>query len=346
VLKTELTIAGTPVGNAAPPYVIAEVGSNFNQNMDTARRLIDVAAESGANAVKFQLFLANALYPDGGELYDVFKSIELSSDWVPALNQHAKQRGIQFMASAFDKSSVDVLEDVQVPAHKIASSETTNLQFVHYVAATGKPIIISTGMCDMVDVEEAVSVCLAAGNDQVVLLQCGAMYPLPPELANLRVIRSFAERFGCPTGFSDHTLGQATAVASVGLGARVFEKHFTLDRTAKGPDHFYALEPAELKSYVAALHEAHQAMGSPIKDMLPKERELGRRDGLYAARELAKGSVITEADIAVKRPAVGLRARYASMVVGAILTKPVNKDQPITWDLIQTVSAKGKNARS
>ena len=171
--------------------------------------------------------------------------------------------------------SVDELEAAKTPAHKVASSETTNLGFLHKIASTGKPVIISTGMCDMVDIEEAVNTCLGAGNDKIVLLQCGAMYPLPNELvANLRVIQSLAQRFGCPVGFSDHTLGQIAAITAVGLGATVFEKHYTLDKKGAGPDHFYALEPNELKSYVSAVREAHEALGSGEKQMLPKEREL------------------------------------------------------------------------
>lgn len=332
-LSNEFAIAGTKVGAGYAPYVIAEAGSNFNQSLDTARRLIDAAVEARANAVKFQLFRADFLYPNRDGFYDIFKSIELNPDWVPLLNQHARERGLAFTASAFDMVSVDVLEAVGVPAHKIASSETTDLKFLHYVAATGKPVIISTGMCDMVDVEEAVAICQAAGNDAVALLQCGAMYPLPPELVSLRVITSFMDRFGCPSGFSDHTLGHAAATAAIGLGASIFEKHFTLDRASEGPDHFYALEPGELKSYITGLHEAHQALGSPVKQMLPKERELGRRDGLYAARAMREGEIVTAADIVVKRPAVGLRARYAPVVVGAILVKSVDKDQPMTWDM-------------
>ncbi len=329
-----MTIAGTSIGEHTSPYVIAEVGSNFNQNLDTAKRLIDVAAAAKANAVKFQLFRASLLYPNGGELHDIFKSIELNPDWVPDLAKHAADQGVHFMASAFDMESVDVLEAVNAPAHKIASSETTNLAFVHYVASTGKPVVISTGMCDMVDVEEAVNVCLGAGNQQVILLQCGAMYPLPPDLANLRVVAAFANRFSCPVGFSDHTLGQIAAVAAVGLGATVFEKHFTLDRKSKGPDHFYALEPEELKSYVAVIHEAHKSLGSAKKEMLPKERELGRREGIYVVRAMSAGERIGKGDVSVKRPALGLRARYASSIVGAVLTRPIEKDQPLTWDML------------
>lgn len=334
MLKNELKIAGTTIGGNASPYIIAEVGSNFDKNIDKAKRLIDVSREAGANAVKFQLFSADVLYPNRDGLYDVFKSIELDAEWVPLLNKHANDQGLHFMASAFDLGSVSVLEAINTPVHKVASSEITNLGFLNRLAAIGKPMIISTGMCDMVDVEEAVNVCLGAGNDQVILLQCGAMYPLPNELVNLRVILSLAQRFNCPVGFSDHTLGQVAAVTAVGLGATVFEKHFTLDKKGIGPDHFYALEPNELKSYVAAIHEAHEALGSGEKQMLPKEKELGRREGLYMNRNMAKGEIITAADILIKRPAVGLRARYASVVVGATLTESLEKDQPLTWNVL------------
>ncbi|WP_419902609.1 N-acetylneuraminate synthase family protein [Kiloniella sp.] len=329
--KKNVMINDTVVGDNAAPYVIAEAGSNFNQDLNTARSMIDVAADAGANAVKFQLFRANFLYPDGGELHDIFKSIELNPEWVPLLAEHAKKRGIHFMASAFDTTSLDVLESVDVPTHKIASSETTNLQFLHYAALTGKPIIISTGMCDMVDIEEAVNVCRATGNNNIILMQCGAMYPLPSELANLRVITTLENRFGCPTGFSDHTLGQTASIAAVGLGANIFEKHFTLDRNSEGPDHFYALEPAELKAYVDGIHEAYQSLGCAEKEMLPKEREIGRREGLYLIRDMAEGDVITASDLDVKRPALGLRERYAPSVVGARLTVALKAGVPLTW---------------
>jgi N,N'-diacetyllegionaminate synthase len=340
LLKNELNIGGTLVGGSAAPYVIAEVGSNFDKNLDKARKLIDVAKDAGANAVKFQLFRADVLYPNRDGLYDIFKSIELDAEWVPVLDKHARDQGLHFMASAFDMGSVDVLEAVKTPAHKVASSETTNLGFLHKLASTGKPMIISTGMCDMVDVEEAVNTCLGAGNSQVVLLQCGAMYPLPNELVNLRVIQSLARRFNCPVGFSDHTLGQVAAITAVGLGATVFEKHYTLDKKGAGPDHFYALEPDELKSYISAIREAHEALGSGEKQMLPEERELGRREGLYLARDIAKGETITAADIVIKRPAVGLRARYASAVVGATLAQAVEKDQPLDWNALSFGGAK------
>lgn len=334
MLNKELKVAETTVGGNESPFIIAEVGSNFDKSLDKAKKLIDVAREAGANAVKFQLFRADVLYPNRDGLYDIFKSIELDAEWVPLLNKHAKDQGLHFLASAFDMDSVKVLELINTPAHKVASSETTNLGFVHKLASIGKPVIISTGMCDMVDVEEAVNVCLGAGNHQIILLQCGAMYPLPNELVNLRVIQSLAQRFNCPVGFSDHTLGQVAAITAVGLGAKVFEKHYTLDKSGVGPDHFYAMEPAELKSYVSAIHEAHEALGSGEKQMLPKEKELGRREGLYLMRDMNKGETITAADIISRRPASGLRARYVSVVIGAKLTQSVEKDQALNWDVL------------
>lgn len=340
MLKNKLEISGTPVGDNSAPYVIAEVGSNFDKNLDKARKLIDIAKDAGANAVKFQLFRADVLYPNRDGLYDIFKSIELNAEWIPELKKHACEQDLHFIASAFDIGSIDILEAVGVSAHKVASSETTNLGFLHKVASTGKPVIISTGMCDMVDVEEAVNTCMGTDNRQVVLMQCGAMYPLPAELVNLRVVQTLAHRFNCPVGFSDHTLGQVAAITAVGMGATVFEKHYTLDKKGAGPDHFYALEPNELKSYISAIHEAHDALGSGEKQMLPKERELGRREGLYLARNMTKGETITAADLLIKRPAIGLRSRYANTVVGATLVQSMEKEQPLKWDTLSFEDSK------
>jgi len=334
LLNNNLVIANKTIGTETSPYIIAEIGSNFDKDFDKALRLIDVAAEAGADAVKFQLFRANKLYPNGGELYDIFKSIELDPNWVPKLRDHASSRNVHFMASAFDFDSLNVLEDAKVPAHKIASSETTNLGFLHQIAKTQKPLIISTGMCDFVDVLEAVNTCIAAGNRNIALMQCGALYPLPIDLSNLNVIRSFSAQFGCPVGFSDHTTGHVAASTAIGLGACIFEKHITLDRSSAGPDHFYALEPEDLKAYIETIRQSHQALGSFDKEMLPKEREIGRREGLYFSRSLKSGETISSSDIEIKRPALGLRSRYSNSIVGAKLSKDVEKDQPITWEAI------------
>lgn len=333
-LASEFRIGATRIANGASPFVVAEAGSNFNQDLDTAYRLIDTAAEAGADAVKFQLFRAESLYPKGTEGYQAFKAVELNPDWVPDLDRHARERGILFLASAFDAASVDVLEAVEVAAHKVASSETTNVPLLAYIAAKGRPMLVSTGMCDMVDVHEAVTLCLAGGNDRVALLQCGSVYPLPPQEVHLKVMDLFRETFGGPVGLSDHTLGLAAAVAAVARGAAVIEKHFTLDRAAEGPDHAYALEPADLKRLVAEIREAHAALGAPVKELLPDERQFGRRDGLYAARDIAAGETISPQDIAVRRPAPGLRARYRETAVGARAARAVAAGEPITWDML------------
>ena len=334
MLNPGFKIENRMVGGDRSPYVIAEAGSNFNQDLDIARSLIDAAANAGADAVKFQLFRSDLLYPEGGKMYDIFKSIELSARWVPELSKHAKEHGIDFLASAFDRESVDVLVEANVPAFKAASSETGNLSLLRYMASFGKPVILSTGMCDMVDVEEAVNICMSSGNLDIALLQCGAVYPLPLECANLRVIGHFVERFGCPVGFSDHTLGSAAAIAAVGLGANIIEKHFTLNRNAEGPDHFYALEPKELAQFVSGIIEAYAALGTTEKDLLPQEREIGRREGLYLLRGMKRGEVLADNDITVKRPAIGLRSRYLQTIIGVRLAKSAEKGTPITWDMI------------
>ncbi len=331
MLNRTFRVGDKTVGAGASPYVIAEIGSNFDQSLDTAKRLIDECADAGADAVKFQLFRAELMYPKGTTLYDIFKSIELSPDWLPELSAHADGCGVHFLASPFDPQSVDCLSDIGVPAMKIASSETTKLGLVEYIAAKNVPIFLSTGMCDLIDVIEAVKACQRAHNHDVALLQCGARYPLPVAQANLRVMEKFRDMFDAPVGFSDHTEGQVAALAAVALGANVIERHVTLDRKSDGPDHFFAMETRELKEFVKNLHDAFAARGSSEKEMLQEEKEVGRREGLYAVRKLEKGAVITADDITKRRPATGIRARYFDAVIGAKVINGIEEDQPIIW---------------
>jgi sialic acid synthase SpsE len=328
----EFEIGGKRIGGDAPPFVIAEAGSNFNQDLDTARRLIDVAAKAGADAVKFQLFRATSFYPEGTREHAAFQAVELDPDWVAPLSRHAAERGIIFLASAFDPASIEVLEAVDIAAHKVASSEATNAPLLSHIAGKGRPILLSTGMCDMIDLYEAVNLCLSRGNERLALLQCAAVYPLPPGQANLKAMDLMAETFGCPVGFSDHTLGFAAAIAAAARGACVIEKHFTLDKNQEGPDHFYALEPDQLTRLVGEVREAHAALGEARKELLPTERETGRREGLYAARDIAKGTTVAAADIAVKRPALGLRSRYRDTAIGARAQRDIAAGEPLGWD--------------
>jgi N,N'-diacetyllegionaminate synthase len=332
MLADKLVVRNKTIAASGAPYVIAEAGSNFDQSYERASQLIDFAADAGADAVKFQLFQADALYPPGTELNTIFKSIELAPDWVPRLAEHAAKRELAFLASAFDLASLEVLERANVPAHKIASSEVTNLPLLAAVARTAKPIFMATGMCDLADIQMALDLILSEGNSQVALMQCGAVYPLPEEKANLRVIQTLAQAFGGVTGFSDHTLGRDAAVAAVALGATVFEKHFTHSRAAEGPDHFYALEPGELKDYVHTLHRIHQGLGSGRKTMLEDERAVGRRLGLHARRDILAGCALSADDVEVRRPATGARGRHFSDVVGnAVSRRAIKAGDPIDW---------------
>ena len=324
-------IDGREVGGTRPPYIIAEIGSNFDQSMDTARRLIDECAEAGADAVKFQLFQAGNVYPEGSELYDIFKSIELSPDWLPDLRDHAVSRGVHFLASPFDDICVDRLVDVGVPALKVASSETTKLGLVQYIASKGLPMLVSTGMCDLVDVSEAVAACERSNNYNIALLQCGARYPLPIAECNLAVMKTFSNLYGCPTGFSDHTEGATACITAVALGASVIEKHVTLDRNSDGPDHFFAMETSELKHFIRDLKESRIALGNGRKEMLTEEKAVGRRDGLYARRNIKTGEILVADDIMVQRPACGIRARYHDAVIGSTARKDIAADIAIEW---------------
>jgi sialic acid synthase SpsE len=316
-------------------YVIAEAGSNHNKYFDEARRLIDAAADAGADAVKFQLFSAAALYPQGGELHDIIRSLELPREWVGELGAQAASRGLALLASPFDLVAVDVLAAAGAPAYKIASSETVNLPLVAHVAARQKPVIISTGMCDLADVHEAIEVVRGTGNDQIVLLQCSALYPSRPDQAHLAVMQTLRGAFARPTGFSDHTLGTAVAIAAAARGACMIEKHFTLDRGAPGPDHFYALEPGELKAMVAAIRDAEASVGSPEKRLLPEESREARRESLRARRALDAGTVLTSDDLVAARPAHGIRPRFAAALIGARLRRSVAAGEAISWESIE-----------
>ncbi len=334
MLEKSFDIGKRHVGNDGDLFVVAEAGSNFNQSLDTAKKLIDVAAAAGTDAVKFQLFSADVLYPDGGRVHEQFKALELNPAWVPILADHAADQGVEFMASAFDAPSIQTLNDVGVPAHKMASSETTNLRLIRKMAQTGKPLIISTGMCNLSDIVDAVSLAQVSGCSQIALMQCGSVYPLQPEDVHLRVLDTFRSIAACPVGFSDHTLGIAAALAAVGRGASIIEKHFTLDRNSVGPDHFYALEPAELSRLILNLREASMALGSSEKVMLSQERKVGRRLGLYAANKIEAGRVILRSDLVARRPALGIDARFIEVVAGSTSLKDVSKDQPMSWQMV------------
>lgn len=326
-----IKIGSRSIGNGEPVYVIAEAGSNHNQDFDVAKRLVDAAVEAGADAVKFQLFDTRALYRPNHPLFALFKSLELPRAWVPRLMEHCRRRKICFLATPFDLGSVDLLHRAGVPAFKWGSSETTNLPLLRHAALKRKPLLISTGMCDLADVAEAVEITRRAGNDQIVLLQCTSVYPSRPEQAHLNVLDTYRQAFGVPVGFSDHTLTDTAALVSVAKSACVIEKHLTLSRRMKGPDHACSQEPQEFRALVTRIREAESCMGSPQKTFLEEERKVGRRDGVYAARGLRSGEKLTPQNTSVGRPAVGISSRYAAVTRSARLGRAIAKGEPVRW---------------
>jgi pseudaminic acid synthase len=348
--NAEFVIGDRPVGPGHPCYVIAEAGSNHNRELGTALRLIEVAAEAGADAVKFQTYTAEGLYsqhtPDisylkeqglvseSESVWDLIKRVEIPWEWHADLARHAEKVGIAFFSTPFEESAVDLLEDTGVPAYKIASYEVNHLPLIERAARTGKPLLISTGMASLGDIERALDTASAAGARDLLVMHCAVNYPPRFEDLNLRVITTLRRAFDIPIGWSDHTMGHTADVVAVTLGACAVEKHFTLSRGQVGPDHPFALEPPELSAMVAAIREAEAALGSSVKRVTEAEAEmfrLGRRS-LVAACDVAAGGVITRADIAIKRPGFGISVEALEQVIGRHVAHDVERDQVLQWD--------------
>jgi len=346
----KFSIAGRPVGPGHPCYVIAEAGSNHNRDLDTAYQLIDAAAAAGADAVKFQTYTAEGLYsrrtPDMrylkdqglvGEhesVFDLIKRIEMPWEWHADLARHAAEAGITFFSTPFDESAVDLLEEVGVPAYKIASYEVNHLPLIERAARTGKPLLVSTGMASLGDIERALDTANAAGGQDVLLMHCAINYPPRFDDLNLRAISTLAASFRVPIGWSDHTMGHTADVVAVTLGACAVEKHFTLSRDQPGPDHPFALEPDELRDMVRAIRDTEVALGSSVKRVTDAEAEmyrLGRRS-LVAARSIPAGGELTRDDLAVKRPGFGIPVHAIDEVVGRHAAHDLDFDQVLTWD--------------
>lgn len=346
----EFRIGERSVGGENPTYVIAEAGANHNRDLETARSLIDVAAEAGADAVKFQTYSGKRIYSSKTPRFkylegisdkppaELLEEIELPREWQGELAACAADRGIDFFSTPFDLEAVAELDALDVPLLKIASFEIGDLRLIRAAAATGRPLLISTGMATIGEVEEALGAARGEGAQSVGLMQCTSVYPAPAERANLRAMRTMADAFGVPVGLSDHTTGIAVPIAAAALGAAFVEKHFTLDRTMKGPDHPFALEPGELEAMVQGIREARSALGDGRKSGPgPEERgemyELARRS-LIAARDLAAGTVLEAEMITVKRPGFGIAPKHLELVIGRRLKVDVEEDEILTWDMV------------
>jgi N-acetylneuraminate synthase len=347
---THVDIAGRKVGPGWPCFVIAEAGVNHNGDLGLARKLIDAAAESGADAVKFQSFQADKLVTkdavkanyqtrntDAGESQlDMLRRLELSAADHRELVAHCRRRGVLFMSTPFDDASADLLDELDVPVYKMPSGEVTNLPFLAHVARKRRPMIVSTGMTTLGEVEAAVQTLEAAGNPPFVLLHCVSNYPADPADVNLRAMQTMATAFGRPTGYSDHTLGDAVTLAAVALGACVIEKHFTLDRNLPGPDHQASLEPAEIAALVRSIRVVEAALGDGRKRPAASEANTAAvaRKSLVAAADIPAGASLTEKTIAIKRPGTGLPPAMRPLLVGKTARRDIRAGTLLTLEMV------------
>lgn len=312
-MRAKVRIGNQWIGDGNPCFIVAEAGSNHNGNLDQAKRLIDIAASAGANAVKFQVFRAKDLYPKGAgpsdylgvqkPIYDIVAEMEMPYEWLPELAAYSREKDILFLASAFDEESVERL-DPYVEAFKIASYEMTHIPLVRYVANKGKPVIISTGAADLDEVAETVEEFRRTGNENLILMQCTAAYPASLESLNVRAVATMKSRFGVPVGLSDHSRDPLVGpLAAVAVGANLIEKHFTFSNELPGPDHRFAVEPRELQLMVRKIREVEKALGDGEKAPHPSEAELRRfaRRSIFAVRDIKAGEVFTPENIAVLR---------------------------------------------
>ncbi len=315
------------------PFIIAEIGSNHNQDFETALKLIDIAKNSGANAVKFQIFKAKELYPKNIKFQKIFKKYEFKLSWYNKLKKYCKKRKIILFASTFGISSTNFLMKQNAPIIKWASSELTKTRELFHAASFNKPMIISTGMADLAEVFEAVEICKAAGNKKISLLHSRSLYPTDSTEVDILAIRSLKNIFKCPVGFSDHTIGLTGSIMAVALGATIFEKHITLNKKDKGPDHFYAMEPEEFNEYVKKIKESFKMLGSENINFIEKIKLQARKKSYFFNSNFPKWKIIKKKNIKLKDNALGLPERFISSIIGAKLKKKVKKDQPVVWNL-------------
>jgi len=345
----KIRIGNKLIGEGEPCFIIAEAGVNHNGDVELAKNLIEVAKNAGADAVKFQTFKTEEIVTQNAEKagyqkettgegyqYEMINSLELSKKEFGELAEYARKKDIMFLSSPFDSESVDLLYKLNVPAYKVASGEITNFLLLDYIARKGKPIILSTGMSTLGEVEEALNVIRSEGVKDVILLHCVSNYPAKIVEVNLRAMQTLKCAFKLPVGFSDHTLGITVPIAAVALGACVIEKHFTLNRNLPGPDHKASLEPNELKEMVKTIKDVERALGDDIKRPTKEERKIKKvaRKSIVAKVNIPKGTIITKWMLAIKRPGTGLMPKYINKVIGKKARSDIKKDEIFSWDTV------------
>ena len=347
----EVVIGEKLIGVGHPPFIVAEMSGNHNQSIERALEIVEAASKTGVDAIKFQTYTADSLTLnvrhkefiirdpkslwDGQSLYELYQKAYTPWDWHEKLFQRCRELGVQAFSTPFDETAVDFLESLDVPAYKIASFENTHLPLIKKIALTGKPIIISTGMATIAELDETVSTIIATGNHNIILLKCTSTYPASPENTNIRTIPHMKELYGILVGLSDHTLGIGVALGSIALGSCMVEKHFTLSRDDGGVDSAFSMEPEEMRMLVQESKRVWQGLGE-IK-YGPTEAEqpsLKFRRSLYVAQDMKKGESFTSSNLRAVRPGYGLPVKYYEILLGKKILKDTSKGTPLNWDLI------------
>lgn len=350
-MPNNIEIAGRAIGPDQPPYLIAEMSANHNGSLERALATVDSAAEAGADAIKLQTYTADTMTLDsdapgfiindedslwnGRQLYELYDEAHLPWDWHEPIMRRAAERGIACFSSPFDETAVEFLEKLDVPAFKIASFELVDLPLVERVAQTGKPMIMSSGMASVSEIDQAVRCARGVGNDQIVLLKCTSTYPATPANTNITTIPHLAEMSQCLVGLSDHTMGCGVSVAATALGAVLIEKHFTLSRADGGVDSAFSMEPHELRQLREETTRAWQSLGSITYGGVEDENASKTfRRSLYIARDLAAGEIIDETAVRAIRPGFGLPPQFKDALIGRSVRKDVGRGTPVSWDLL------------
>lgn len=346
-----ITINGRKIGPKYKPYIIAELSANHNGKIEKALEAIEVAAECGVDAIKIQSYTADTMTIDcdqadfqikgglwdGYKLYDLYQWAQTPFEWHEKIFAKAKEVGVTLFSTPFDETAVDLLEQLKAPAYKLASFEITDLPLIKRIAQTGKPLIISTGMANLEEIEEAIRTARENGCKELVVLHCISAYPAPFEQANLATIADISEKFDVIGGLSDHSLGTVVSVTSVALGASLIEKHFTLDRNDKGPDSEFSLEPDELKRLVIETEAAHKAIGVAGYERKPvEESSVKFRRSLYFVSDIKQNERITEKHIRRIRPGFGLAPKYYENIIGKKVNQSITRGTAVSWNLIET----------
>lgn len=349
-VQPHIEINGRKIGPGQPVYVIAELSANHNQDFDRAMELMRAAGAAGADAVKLQTYVPENMTIqsdreyfrigggtpwDGGTLYDLYGEGSMPWKWQPELKSLAADLNLDFLSTAYEATAVDFLEEMDVPAHKVASFEIVDLALIEKMARTGKPLMVSTGMATLGEIEEAFTVAREAGCRQLALLKCTSSYPAPPDTMHLRTIPHLAEAFGVPVGLSDHSLGAAVPVAAVALGACIVEKHFTLSRDDPGPDAAFSMEPHEFRVMIEAIRSAERPLGTVRYGRTPEEEKSAVfRRSLFVVEDMVAGQEFTHRTVRSIRPGHGLSPRHLPDVLGSRAARAISRGTPISWDLV------------